>query len=732
MSLKMDSKFEVYGFVVSAGRCYREAAALREATGLELAQTVEIVGEAEIHALRLRNAGRAPVMVERAGLRVAAPVGAGAWRVFLDSGTLDWAGVRLLNDPDRSGSSFSATGSPWAVGEGCAAAGHRSSMMTVLADPEGGPAFLAGFLGQARGMNFVDVWPDPAGRSVVALEAWGEFASRPWGGRAVPCPLELAPGGELELDPLYLQRGGADPLGLMEEYGRQVQRRHGRSFDEAPLVGLMTWYGQYSAVDEAMAAGNLPVLADLFNGYPQPMRNVLIVDHGWQQDAALGPTQADRRRFASGLAWLSAEARKYGIELGLWHSTTNVTADAGNFAELEPMLARDAAGKPVGGAFNLWGFQPGQSSERQVFPPDAARADVRQWWRRQLRELSEQGVRYFKLDFFAPRVSEAVRAKHPTAELIGAAYAAFREACPPGTHLAPCSCDTNLQLGHCDSVRIGADIGEAGGWPGGMAHYRRGLASIASMWFKQRRFWVNDPDSAQVGRGCSLGEARVRATAAAFAGGHFMVGEDMRSACPERLEIIRRLLPVYPEAARPLDLFAAATPEGYPAVWALPVRGEGGERVALALFNLDPQVRRFEVTAAMLGLDAAAPFAAYEWWQGRYLGVHTGRLEVEVASGDVAVIHAGAVAEQPTLVSVSQHHTPWHIVRDYRWDAAAGTLRGVIETKPGLIITLRGHAPGRWRMTLRGRYDGAVGGAGNWQYTFRTSGPCTPFAVPFE
>ena len=367
-----------------------------------------------------------------------------------------------------------------------------------------------------------------------------------------------------------------------------------------------------------------------------------------------------------------------------------------------------------------------------VFAPDAARTDVRQWWRRQLRELAEMGVRYFKLDFFAPRVSEPARSKNPTGELIAAAYEAFREACPPGTHLAPCSCDTNLQLGHCDSVRIGADIGEAGSWPAGMSHYRRGLASIASMWFKQRRFWVNDPDSAQIGKGCSLGEARVRATAAAFSGGHFMAGEDLRSASPERLEIIRRLLPVYPVAARPLDLFAAATPDGYPAVWALAVRADGVERVALALFNLDPQVRRFEVSAAMLGLEASAPFAAYEWWQSRFLGVHTGRLEVEVASGDVAVIHAGAVAAHPTLVSASHHHTPWHIVRECRWDEKTRALRGAIETKPGLKITLFGQAPRDWRLTVRGRFDGAVGGDGNWQYTLETSGLRTPFTVPFE
>jgi hypothetical protein len=677
-------------------------------------------GDAERIDLTIRNESQAPIAIDRAGVSLPDPVDAGEWRVFLDGGTLAWAGVRRLGDPCDP-NSLHATSDSRRVG-------HRSSMLTALADPAGGRALLVGFLGQRHGLNFVDLWPEEDGRRASAIEAWQEFAPQPLGGEDARRILQ--PDRELELDSILVRRD-EDPLALLEDFGRRVQAHHGRTFDEPPIVGLMTWYAQMSAIDEEIVTGNLPIVATLFEGYPQPMRKVLILDHGWQAGASLGPTTADPARFPRGLAWLSAEVQRFGLEMGLWLSTTNVTKDAVNFAELEPLLATDAGGEPLEGEICVWGQLPGDGPTRPTFPPDAAREETRGWWRKQIRELAELGVRYFKLDFFALRTSEPDRAAAATGELVDGAFEAFRSACPPETHLAPCSCDTNLQLGRCDSVRIGSDIGNAGSWPAGVEHFRASLSSIGALWFKQRRFWVNDPDSAQVDKGCPLGEARVRATAAAFSGGHFMAGEDLRLASAERIEMLRRMLPAYPVAARPLDLFEAPFPDGYPAIWSLPVGFDGRPTTAIALFNLDGTPRRFEVDAALFRIDPATPFAAYEWWQMRFLGTHAGRVGVEVPAGDVAILHAAPVAAHPALVSVSHHHTPWHIVESCRWDESAQALTGTLHTKAGLPVTLFGHAPADWTLATGGRFAGSGGRAGNWQYVVRTTGHRTAFSVPF-
>jgi hypothetical protein len=708
-------------FVETGGRRFDDAAQLEAATGLQARVTSETDAGSTRHRMTLRHAGREPVWVTRAGLCLARPAGAADWRVFLDGGSMGWSGIRRLEAPDDADPSFVVRDAWHVTPDGRPLTGLRSSLLAMLYDPAAGTALVAGFLAQRAGLNFVDVWPEEGG-SVSAIDAWAEFAVRPPGGRAVPSPLEIAPGTTIELDPLIVF-GGTDPFASLEEFGRRVQAHHGRTFDEPPVVGLMTWYARRERVDETFVTEHLPILADLFQGYPQPMRPVMILDHGWQQDVALGDTQGDRTRFPRGLRRLAEDTRSHGFEFGIWLSTTHVTEDASNFAALRPMLALDSAGRPHQAQTVI--------SARPVFKPDAAREDTRAWWRRQFQELSEVGARYFKIDFFAVRTSENNRVKAASRDLIAGAWRAFRESCPPGTHIAPCSCDSHFQLGHCDSMRASTDIGEAGAWPADMAAQRVRVHSIASKWYKQRRFWVNDPDSVQVGKGCSLGEARVRATTAAFSGGHFMVGDDLRDVSADRIELLRRMLPVYPVAARPLDLFEAIVPGDSPSVWALPVTAAGDTRTALALFNIGEQTRRFRVTAAMLGLDAAAPFAAYEWWQCRYLGVHVGGLDVDVPPGDVGVVHAAPIAPHPVLVSLSHHHTGWYIVENCAWDEAAGILRGMLRTKAGLPVALFGHAPESWALTAEGLFAGWCG-RGNWQHEIRTTSERTPFAVPFR
>src|ERR1700685_2717110 len=94
---------------------------------------------------------------------------------------------------------------------------------------------------------------------------------------------------------------------------------------------------------------------------------------------------------------------------------------------------------------------------------------------------------------------------------------------------------------------------------------------------------------------------------------HLMVSEDLREVDPERLEMIRRLLPAYPDAARPLDLFEKPSPEGYPSLWSLSLRTGFGPMTVLALFNITAKSKQFEIRPEMLGIQPGRRFLALEW-----------------------------------------------------------------------------------------------------------------------
>ena len=342
------------------------------------------------------------------------------------------------------------------------------------------------------------------------------------------------------------------------------------------------------------------------------------------------------------------------------------------------------------------------------------------------------GTRYWKLDFFDLQTSAAASRRVGLGDLYKRSYTSFRQAAGTGAHLAPCSCPTNLQAGYADSVRVAADIGNAGSWPGAWKDFRYGMATVAGLWYKNRNFWVNDPDSIQIAKGCSFSEVRVRATVVALSGGHLMLSEDLQTVDAARIEMIRRLLPPHTSAARPLDLFASPFPEGYPSLWALTVQTADGPFTVLAAFNLADRTRSFTIEPAMLGISGGEEFLAIEWWQCRWLGRFARAFALEVPAEDVAVIHARPCGSRPSLLTTSCPLTgPW-IVERTSFDEVTGVLSGTVVTKAGLRLLLFGHLPRPWTLERRAAFHGSVSSAGGWQSELVTTAERTPFEVRFQ
>ncbi len=670
---------------------------------------------------RVQNSGSKSVLVEsiRFVFTGAQEQGDSEWLVYRDAGECAWCGVKRLDALDWDPSLGVIEEQRVRGTEEQPTRFHRSSLQTVLYDARGKRAWLLGFLRQRHGFNGVDVRPDAGKTRIAQVDAWQEFGTL------------LRPGAEVETDPLVVL-SHEDPLALLEIYAGTVQAHIGREFTDPPEVGMMTWYGYATAIDRDIILQNADMVAELFADYPQPMRNLMLLDHGWQEDANWGYwDEADKKRFPEGMKWLGDELRRRGLQLALWYTPFCITENAPNLEQIRPLQALDAEGKPYTGYACVWGQLPGHPTGNwPIYFFDGALDAVQAKWERELRHMAQDwGCVYWKLDFFNLITSAGRAALSPVGELYARTYDTFRRAVGHEGHLAPCSCHTNIQLGYNDSVRIAADIGIAGTWPSQMGHYRRGFTTIAALWYKHRRFWVNDPDSIQIGRGCGLNEARVRATTVAFSGGHLMVSEDLRWISPDRLEIIRRLLPAYGLAARPLDLFEHVYPDDLPHIWRLPVQSDWGARDAVAIFNLTDQVKRVTVQPEWFGLTTGETFGAVEWWQQRWLGRFDNSFEIEIPPADVAIIHVQSYRPYPWLISVSHHFTGGWIVENLRFDEETRQLQGEIVTRPGLRVSLMGTLPPGWGMSYTAH--GCANGAGGWTHEVLTTSPRTPFAIPF-
>ncbi len=707
---------ELQPFVQIGGTRIRGARDLL-ANGWQFTVTSEEFVGGRRYRLAIRNAAGRGRTVDVAGvvLPPIRPARKRQWRLFLDSGHSGWCGVKRLEalGPDQYLQPIKER-----QPDGRTVTFHESDMEVALWDARTGESALVGFLRQRHGRNMVRVIPNAEATDISSIEAVQQMG------------FEIRPGGEQPMDPLIFSVG-RDPFAMLETYGDAVAKYHGRRFDGHPIVGMMTWYGYRTAIDETIVLDNAELIADLFSDYPQEMQIMMLCDHGWEENANWGYWEPDKKRFHHGMKWLAEQLQKRGMSLGLWYTPFCATQSAENYRHLLALASLDSQGKPRTTKVCAWGQLPGQPNCMPVIFLDGGKPSVQKIWHDTLVRMKEWGTVYWKLDFFNLQTSASNRRKLGDGNLYAETYRTFRSAV--GTRLLnPCSCDTNLQVGYCDSARVAADVGNSGNWTESMDSYRHAMGTIAALWFKHRKFWVNDPDSIQFAKGCSLPEARVRATMVAMSGGHVMVSEDLRRVDAERLEIVRRLLPAYPHAARPLDLFQNPFPEGYPAIWSLPVRTGFGFRTVLAVFNLTSEPRVYEVTPSMLGIEKGAEFLALEWWQYRWLGRFREKFKVGVPAGDVAIIHAQLVRDVPCGLSVSHHFTGGYIVEEAAFDSSTGELRGVLATKPGLRLVLFGTQAQGWRFATRETFHGIENSLGGWQSEIVTTSKRTPFTIQFQ
>ena len=673
--------------------------------------------------ISITNNGSKPVGLVSAGLLMSASGDEFNEKsvIFIDSGKCAWAGVRKLSDPTYSKAMDVANEQRMAEEETHKGGFHRSSLQTVLYNHDNESAILIGFLGQNTGHGWVDVYPPVNPGEVISIEAWQEI------GR------EIEPGEQISLDCISVGQG-QDPYSLLEEFADKVSTGIRRNFNGPPVVGMMTWYGYHAAVTEDIVIENAGIIGDFFDGYPQEMQKIMLLDHGWQNEAEWGDTEADPVRFSHGLLWLAKRLSGLGLELGIWHTPFCITEHTKNYKELEPLMAKDQKGEKKEGLATVWSTfdfkNRGKSRKLNYF--DASDELVRRRWKKEMKDFADIGCSYCKVDFFVLEKDEQKGRNYSMGELYNLSWKSFREGFGDDRHIAPCSCDTNMQLGHCDSVRIASDIGEAGSWPGAYEKYRYGHSTIAALWYKNIKFWVNDPDSLQVGKGCSLGEARIRATTVALAGGHVMLSEDLRLMSPERLELVRRILPPIKKSARPYNLFENPFPDGYPSVWRLDSKWQAGPGITLALFNFERKTKQFHIEPQMLEIDNDHEFIVLEWWQGRWLGRFNDSFHVDVPPEDCAVLHAVPVHDYPCVVSVSHHITGGYILDKVKFNANTKTLSGEIHSKPGIDMVIYGYLPSGWEIPAAERGHTILNSLGGWQSEIRTVSTVTTFSLKFE
>ncbi len=413
---------------------------------------------------------------------------------------------------------------------------------------------------------------------------------------------------------------------------------------QRPPAGWCSWYHFFTRVRASDVSRQLERLAAL-----RGQIEVVQIDDGYQ--AAVGDWLERGPRFPDGLEALAREIRAAGFRAGVWLAPF-LASRASRLAREHPdWLLRDAAGRPVSALMNpAW-------KGRLCYALDPTHPEARAYLTDVVARLRALGFDYLKLDFlYAGALRGARREPLPSAAAYRLGLHAIREAAGPDAFLVGCGAPLGPSIGLVDAMRIGPDTAPA--WRARVADLlygipcapsaRNALRNVLARAALHQRLWLNDPDCALVrDRRTRLTHAEVETLAAAIAvsGGLVVDSDDLACVGPERMALLRRLLPASGRTPRVADAAGEIPDE----LW---VRFPDGSALALRV-NLGERPARVRVDPARYGLEP--PLRAYDVLADCDLGAVARPLERDLAPHAAWLVRLVPASTRPAVVGSSLH-----------------------------------------------------------------------------
>ena len=346
--------------------------------------------------------------------------------------------------------------------------------------------------------------------------------------------LELKPGETWEFEE-FMYGSGANRALLLDQLARRLAENHAPLRFKTPPAGWCSWYCFGPRVTASQVLDNLDFIAK-----NAPGLKYIQIDDGYQP--AMGDWLETGAAFGGNVQGVLKEIRKRGFEPAIWVAPFIAEEKSHIFQQHPEWFVKDTEGKPLRSdrvTFGGWRRGPwyaldGTNPEAQKHLEMVFRT-MRQEW----------GCTYFKLD------ANFWGAIH--AGLFSDQRATRIEAYRRGMRA--------ILRGAGDSFVLGCNHPI---WPSlGLIHGSRSSNDIKRSWdriettarqnlsrnWQNGRLWWNDPDAVVLTGDLPEDQFRFHATAIYASGGMILSGDDLTKIPPERLAMLKRLLPATGVAA---------------------------------------------------------------------------------------------------------------------------------------------------------------------------------------
>ncbi|HOO57619.1 MAG TPA: alpha-galactosidase [bacterium] len=492
------------------------------------------------------------------------------------------------------------------------------------------------------------------------------------------------------------------PHSTLERFADAVADHYGiRAWEGAIPTGWNAWATKiHHALTEENMLENARIAAEKFLPYGM---ETFQIDDGWQ--IAIGDWEPNDR-FPHGMKWIADEIKKLGFRPGLWIEPFCISVNS-RFRKEHPD----------------WISPKGQMaktlSPKEWDLLDLTNPEAKKWLHDLFDKVANDwGYKFLKIDFiyYAMLNENAFNMDITEVEAYRDAFKVIRDVLPDDAFLIQVGVPTANSAGQAEALRLGLDI--VPDWGDGEGPMTQGIKpmvrNLARRYYLNHRVWISHPDMFYLGSPeeterwdgmrVTLEEARTYATLSSLVGGIVKIGDSFTELNDKQTDLLRRLLPVYPDTARPVDLFECL----YPEIWHMNIRKNGMDYDVVTFFNWgknrrwgkleEERDKMIEIDLEEIGLDSNAEYIATDFWGGGTPKVIKGKLETDMPARFVKVFSVRKSLGRPMFAGTNRHITQGATdIKSIVWDDSRLCLTGNQESVPGFNYELKFHVPDGFR-----------------------------------
>jgi len=339
----------------------------------------------------------------------------------------------------------------------------------------------------------------------------------------------------------------------------------------------------------------------------------------------------------------------------------------------------------------------------------------------------EWGLAYLKdagwgtwMDYYKKNRENAHNPSVGSREGYNKAQRAVRDVLGDDTYILGCAMhEIGLGFGIFDGSRTGGD--DFASW-GGMNVYFNAL--FGQQWINGICWWSH-PDATMIREPLTMEEAKTIVSTISLSGQTYMTSDfyaefskerrkrvqktssfgrkhpKLVKALPEeRLDLYQSTMPSRP--IRAMDLYpfkqdrprCCPNPKSWPEALDLKVNKEAGAYDVVAVYNWDKKAKKKTVDFQDdLGLNSEADYLLFDFWNQKSLGVHSGKIQVDVPRHGVRVLVIKPLRDRPQMMATSRHISGTFSIQELDWDQDDMTLTGRSKMVPDDSYTLFIHVP---------------------------------------